>query len=347
MSRLQIPSFGRRKNIPPATSAAGATSSPTSASSSATISDTIPSTVAIDPVVSTPAANPSASPQITTTSATAGGARDKERGKRPHPDGGVNLEEEPLIRRTRVSGPSALLHRPVRAPAPFGPVAAGASASASASPSLPVLPPWAPRITTAPPTIQPLTTLHSSTVVSPIVTADVGPQQNDSVIHLDSPPREGEMADGTEEADRHNQEAVGNFPEDLMRLPKLSLIHLQDNKLSGSLSSGFGNFSNLIKLDLSFNGFSGTIPNAFQNLVNLKQFSAISNGFIGHLPPSLTHSPSISSLNLNNNSLTGPIVINCSAMVCLTFLDMGSNQFDGPIPDNLHSCQQLSRLNLA
>ncbi|XP_059665093.1 uncharacterized protein LOC132311274 [Cornus florida] len=65
------------------------------------------------------------------------------------------------------------------------------------------------RITTAPPTVQPITALHSSTVVSPIVTADVGPQQNDSVIHLDSPPREGEMADETEEADQHNQEAVG------------------------------------------------------------------------------------------------------------------------------------------
>ncbi|XP_059659136.1 endochitinase A1-like [Cornus florida] len=200
-------------------------------SSSATIFDTIPSTVAIDPVVSTSATNPSASPLITTTPTAAGGARDRERGKRPHPDGGVNLEEEPLIRRTRVSGPSALLHCPVRALAPSGPVAAGASASASASPSLPVLPPWAPRlcsnppkpstycstapptassrITTAPPTVQPLTALHSSTVVCPIVTADVGPQQNDSVIHLDSPPREGEMADGTEEADQHNQEAVG------------------------------------------------------------------------------------------------------------------------------------------
>ncbi|XP_059663524.1 early nodulin-like protein 2 [Cornus florida] len=175
----------------------------------ATISDTIPSTVAIDSVVSTPATNPSASPQITTAPAAAGGARDKERGKRPHPDSGVDPEEEPLIRRTWVSGPSALLHRPVRAPAPSGPVVAGASASASASPSLPTLPPWAPRITTAPPTALPLTAPQSSTVVPPITTADGSPQQNDSVIHLDSPPREGEMADGTEEAGRHNQEAVG------------------------------------------------------------------------------------------------------------------------------------------
>ncbi|XP_059630133.1 uncharacterized protein LOC132273126 [Cornus florida] len=139
-------SFGRRKNPPPATNAARATSSPASASSSATISDTIPSVVAIDLVVSTPAPNPSTSPQITTTPAAAEGVRDKERGKRPHPDGGVNLEEEYLTRRTRVSGPSALLHRPVKAPAPSGPVAAAASASASASASAPtpVLPPWAP-----------------------------------------------------------------------------------------------------------------------------------------------------------------------------------------------------------
>ncbi|XP_059659037.1 uncharacterized protein LOC132305411 [Cornus florida] len=147
MSRLQIPSFGRKKNTPPATPTAGATSSPASASSSATISDTVPSTVAINPVASAPAASQSASPQATIAPAAAGGVRDKERGKRPHPDSEVDPEEEPLIRRTRVSGPGALLHRAIRAPAPSGPAAAGGSASASGPPSIPTLPPWAPRYT--------------------------------------------------------------------------------------------------------------------------------------------------------------------------------------------------------
>ncbi|XP_059632954.1 uncharacterized protein LOC132275467 [Cornus florida] len=147
MSRLQIPSFGRRKNTPPATPAAGATSSPASASSSATISDTVPSAVATNPVASAPAANQNAPSPATIAPAAAGGGRDKERGKRPHPDSEIDPEEEPLIRRTRVSGPGTLLHRAIRAPSPSGPPAAGGSASASGPPSIPSLPPWAPRYT--------------------------------------------------------------------------------------------------------------------------------------------------------------------------------------------------------
>ncbi|XP_059658973.1 uncharacterized protein LOC132305331 [Cornus florida] len=103
--------------------------------------------LAINPVASTPAANQNASPPATIAPAAAGGGRDKERGKRPHPDSEVDPEEEPLIRRTRVSGPGALLHRAIRAPAPSGPAAAGGSASASGPPSIPTLPPWAPRYT--------------------------------------------------------------------------------------------------------------------------------------------------------------------------------------------------------
>ncbi|XP_059657360.1 uncharacterized protein LOC132303921 [Cornus florida] len=147
MSRLQIPSFGRRKNTPPVIPAAGATSSPASASSSATISDTVPSAVATNPAASAPAANQNAPSPATIAPAAAGGGRDKERGKRPHPDSEIDPEEEPLIRRTRVSGPGTLLHRAIRAPSQSGPPAAGGSASASGPPSIPSLPPWAPRYT--------------------------------------------------------------------------------------------------------------------------------------------------------------------------------------------------------
>ncbi|XP_059647067.1 uncharacterized protein LOC132293547 [Cornus florida] len=147
MSRLQIPSFGRRKNTPPVIPAAGATSSPASASSSATISDTAPSAVATNPAASAPAANQNAPSPATIAPAAAGGGRDKERGKRPHPDSEIDPEEEPLIRRTRVSGPGTLLHRAIRAPSHSGPPAAGGSASASGPPSIPSLPPWAPRYT--------------------------------------------------------------------------------------------------------------------------------------------------------------------------------------------------------
>ncbi|XP_059656772.1 uncharacterized protein LOC132303511 [Cornus florida] len=147
MSRLQIPSFGRRKNTPPVIPAAGATSSPASASSSATISDTVPSAVATNPAASAPAANQNAPSPATIAPAAAGGGRDKKRGKRPHPDSEIDPEEEPLIRRTRVSGPGTLLHRAIRAPSHSGPPAAGGSASASGPPSIPSLPPWAPRYT--------------------------------------------------------------------------------------------------------------------------------------------------------------------------------------------------------
>ena len=72
-----------------------------------------------------------------------------------------------------------------------------------------------------------------------------------------------------------------------------SELNFQGNCLSGSLSNGIGNLSNLVKLDISSNLFSGVLPGIFMRVARLEQFSDTSNLFTGHLPTSLVNSPSL------------------------------------------------------
>ncbi|PSS13508.1 Protein NSP-INTERACTING KINASE 1 like [Actinidia chinensis var. chinensis] len=102
--------------------------------------------------------------------------------------------------------------------------------------------------------------------------------------------------------------------------------------LSGSLSPGIGNLTNLQIILLQNNNMSGLIPAELGRLPKLQTLDLSNNFFTGEIPASLSHLKSLQYLRLNNNSLYGPIPSSLANMTQLAFLDLSFNNLTGPVP---------------
>ncbi|CAG7907668.1 unnamed protein product, partial [Brassica rapa] len=100
-------------------------------------------------------------------------------------------------------------------------------------------------------------------------------------------------------------------------------------------------------LDLYQNNFiSSSLPSEFGNLKRLEFLSLSSNGFFfGQVPPTISNLTSLTKLDLEDNQLTGsfPLVQNFTN---LSFLDFSYNHFSGTIPSSLFTMPFLSILDL-
>ncbi|KAF2567286.1 hypothetical protein F2Q68_00024606 [Brassica cretica] len=120
--------------------------------------------------------------------------------------------------------------------------------------------------------------------------------------------------------------------------------------LSGTLNPNSSLFKlhHLRYLNLSENNFvSSSLPSEFGNLIRLEVLSLSSNGFLGQVPSSISNLSSLAALDLSYNDLTGslPLVGNLTK---LYFLKLSHNHFSGTLnPNNgLFLLHQLRYLNL-
>ncbi|KAK6121955.1 hypothetical protein DH2020_044309 [Rehmannia glutinosa] len=91
----------------------------------------------------------------------------------------------------------------------------------------------------------------------------------------------------------------GTFPSDILSIPSLQSIFLQNNNFSGDINP-VSLSSRLSIIDLSFNSFSGEIPFTFKNLKRLSY-----NSFSGVIPD--IDLPTLKIFNLSHNLLNGSI----------------------------------------
>ncbi|XP_039165932.1 receptor-like protein 15 [Eucalyptus grandis] len=91
--------------------------------------------------------------------------------------------------------------------------------------------------------------------------------------------------------------------------PLLSYIHLNGNKLNGSIMHLLPNNSNLVTLDLSENEFFGSIPYWLGNLSQLSILLLRGNSFYGTFPRQLCRLKSLSMIDLSENNMSGPLPI--------------------------------------
>ncbi|XP_010558548.1 PREDICTED: protein NSP-INTERACTING KINASE 1-like isoform X2 [Tarenaya hassleriana] len=101
--------------------------------------------------------------------------------------------------------------------------------------------------------------------------------------------------------------------------------------LSGTLSPGIGNLTNLQIVLLQNNNISGTLPAELGRLAKLQTLDLSSNFFHGEIPSSLGHLTSLQYL-LNNNSLSGGFPLSLANMTQLAFLDLSYNNLSGHVP---------------
>ncbi|TYH51497.1 hypothetical protein ES332_D10G279400v1 [Gossypium tomentosum] len=87
----------------------------------------------------------------------------------------------------------------------------------------------------------------------------------------------------------------------------IKYLHLNRNRLSGTLGNAFFNCSSLVTLDISENQLTGEIPNWIGTLSALRVLLLRANLFTGEIPIELCKLHSLSIIVISQNNLSGPI----------------------------------------
>ncbi|KAK1363896.1 hypothetical protein POM88_039457 [Heracleum sosnowskyi] len=100
----------------------------------------------------------------------------------------------------------------------------------------------------------------------------------------------------------------------------VSALGLPSQNLSGTLSPGIGNLTNLQSVLMQNNSISGSIPASIGKLKKLQTLDLSSNKLHGEMPSSFGDLRNLNYLRLNNNSLTGKIPESLSGVGALTLV---------------------------
>nr|GMD97121.1 protein NSP-INTERACTING KINASE 3 [Ipomoea batatas] len=112
----------------------------------------------------------------------------------------------------------------------------------------------------------------------------------------------------------------------------VSALGLPSQSLSGTLSPGIGNLTNLQSVLLQNNAISGHIPAEIGKLERLQTLDLSNNKFNGDIPSTLGDLRNLNYLRLNNNSLSGQIPESLSKVDGLTLVDVSFNNLSGRPP---------------
>ncbi|KAL7097976.1 hypothetical protein ACP275_10G176400 [Erythranthe tilingii] len=144
----------------------------------------------------------------------------------------------------------------------------------------------------------------------------------------------------------------GKIPDTIGSLHHLKVLNFGSNLLSGEISPGvFGNFTQLVVLDLSHNPFLvSEIPADFGKLSKLEQLLLQSSGFYGGIPGFFNGLKSLKILDLSQNNLTGFLprieLLLSSSPPNLVSFDVSQNKLSGPFPNGVCESKSLVHLSL-
>ncbi|KXS09447.1 L domain-like protein [Gonapodya prolifera JEL478] len=140
-----------------------------------------------------------------------------------------------------------------------------------------------------------------------------------------------------------NCEFTGSYLQPFLKnLPKLTVLSLVNNSLSGPLPTDLTGVPNLEQLVLKLNSFSGPLPQ--YNHSNLRNINIHLNLYVNGTLPRFDGLPNMEELHLGDNSFTGTIPP-LQVMPHLTWFQVSRNQLEGPIP-NLAGLVNLTRLKV-
>lgn len=137
---------------------------------------------------------------------------------------------------------------------------------------------------------------------------------------------------------------TGSIPSSLTELTSVVQIELYNNSLSGELpSTGWSKMTALRLFDASMNELTGTIPDELTRLP-LASLNLYENLLEGEIPESIANSPNLYELKLFSNRFTGELTRKLGENSPLNLIDVSNNQLTGEIPPNLCSKGQLEEL---
>jgi Leucine-rich repeat (LRR) protein len=140
---------------------------------------------------------------------------------------------------------------------------------------------------------------------------------------------------------------IGRFPTQLLQLPKLRKLLLNDNILTGTIPSEITEMGALRELGLWNNLMHGPLPTELGQLTDLLQLEVQNNFFSGLLPTQLGDLSKLEhidlSMQLSNNKLTGPL-FDFATNPRLFYVNLSDNSFAGTIPSTFLSAASETAL---
>ncbi|PWA78535.1 leucine-rich repeat protein [Artemisia annua] len=116
--------------------------------------------------------------------------------------------------------------------------------------------------------------------------------------------------------------------------PKLELLAMRGNYLTGRLPRKLGRLKNLSSIDLAYNQLRGTIPDSIGSLSLLKTFQMNINELEGSIPKTIGGLSSLEFLDLSFNKLNGSLPESIGQLGKLSFLTLHHNFFTGIVTEN-------------
>uniref|UniRef100_M4DZ59 Disease resistance R13L4/SHOC-2-like LRR domain-containing protein n=1 Tax=Brassica campestris TaxID=3711 RepID=M4DZ59_BRACM len=136
----------------------------------------------------------------------------------------------------------------------------------------------------------------------------------------------------------------------LFRLHHLRHLNLtQNNFISSSLHSEFGNLNRLEVLSLSNNGFVGQVPSSFNSLSLLSVLKLSKNELTGSFPL-VRNLTKLSYLGLSYNYISGTLNPNSTSLFelhHLRYLNLNYNNFSSSLPSEFGNLNKLEFLSLS
>jgi len=142
-------------------------------------------------------------------------------------------------------------------------------------------------------------------------------------------------------------ELSGRIPNAFQKSNKLQELYLNDNKIEGELPTSLSNHRHLIHLDVSFNSLSGQIPDVFGGMTKLQELNLDFNNLEGQIPSSLFNLSQLVELDCSHNKLEGPLPNKITGFQKLTDLGLNGNLLNGTILPSLLSLPFLVALHLS
>lgn len=129
--------------------------------------------------------------------------------------------------------------------------------------------------------------------------------------------------------------------------PRLRVLRLSMNRLSGDFPAGFGQCRSLLELSLDGNGITGALPDDLFAATSLRYITLHTNSISGDIPPGLRNLTGLVRLDLSFNAFSGALPEVFDALAgTLQELSAPSNLLAGDLPATLSLCVNLRVLNL-
>ena len=138
---------------------------------------------------------------------------------------------------------------------------------------------------------------------------------------------------------------VGTLPTELLNLPSLESLFLNDNGISGPIPIDiFNGLPNLTEVRMNQNSMTGTIPDV-SSLTLVEKFWMGNNNITGTIPDSFSGMTALTDLRLNKNTLVGTIPASIASLPALTAIYLQNNYLTGSIDDGFAS-SALTKVNV-